>query len=296
MDYLTTHPLQWFEDHSPRRVVSLVPSWTGSLHDLDLDDVLVGKTDFCPGTKQEVHVIGGPKNPRIEEIILLQPDLVIANQEENGKIAVEELCRAGLPVWLTFPKTVNQMLEDLWQLSALFRNESVMDRVRLLEKNIEWAELALFDQNPVSYFCPIWEDRLETGERWWMTFNQETYSADVLRLVNGRNVFASRERKYPLLAEFGYSETEHPGDRDTRYPRVRVQDIVNAQPELILLPSEPYPYQGKDISAFQAQFKDIPAVQKDRIFLVDGSFLHWPGTILARALVELSPIFAFENS
>lgn len=262
-------------------------------HGLGVGSKIIGKTTFCPDIGSAVKIIGGPQDPQVSDIKLLNPDLIIANQEENGRAAVMELCGASLPVWLTFPKTVNQMIGDLWKLSELFRDTSVMERIRVLEKSIEWAGLAAVDQSPVSYFCPIWEDRLETGERWWMTFNQDTYSADVLRLINGKNIFANRLRKYPLLAELDLAEEESPADRDTRYPRVGYQEILEAQPEVVLLPNEPYEYKENDRDLFREQFKDIPAVRNDRVFLIEGSYIHWPGTILARTLNELAQIFAY---
>jgi iron complex transport system substrate-binding protein len=289
-----TDPLEHFHEHTPNRVVSLVPSTTASLFDLGLEDVLVGVSEFCiyPDQARKLPKFGGPRSINTAAIIDLHPDLVLANREENNREAIESLLAAGVPVWLTFPKTVRESIADLWSLARLFRSDSAMERVRLLEKSLEWAELSAGEGTTLRYFCPIWEDRLETGERWWMTFNQHTYSHDVLHLFNGENIFSGRARRYPLLAELGHADAQETGDRDTRYPRVSYREIIDGQPDLILLPDEPYTYGEQQALEFMELFSQTPAARAGRIYVVDGSLLTWPGTRLAKALAELSPYFS----
>jgi ABC-type Fe3+-hydroxamate transport system substrate-binding protein len=268
---------------------------TGSLFDLGLSQAVVGISDYCvvPGEHgSALPRVGGPKNPRVEEILALRPDLVIANQEENSHEPVEALAAAGITVWLTFPTSMQAAINDLWILANLFRSDQAMKQVDFLERSVEWAGQAGVSQPPLRYFCPIWEDRLETGEPWWMTFNAGTYSHDVLRIFNGKNVFANRERRYPLLADLGKAGAEPPGERDTRYPRVRMKEIVDAQPDMILLPSEPYAYTEQSCAEFAHLFSQVPAAVAGRIFAFDGSLITWPGTRLARALEELQPFFS----
>jgi ABC-type Fe3+-hydroxamate transport system substrate-binding protein len=139
-------------------------------------------------------------------------------------------------------------------------------------------------------FCPIWrEPAAEAGPAaWWMTGNRATYLHDVLAVCGGQNVFAARERRYPLAADLDPAALPEPPqpDRDTRYPRVTPAEVAAAAPEVILLPSEPYPFGAADLGAFDA-WPDLPAVAQGRVQLVDGAMLTWPGTHLARALAEL---------
>jgi ABC-type Fe3+-hydroxamate transport system substrate-binding protein len=257
-----------------------------------LDQALVGVSDYCPSPPEKVARVGGPKDARVADILALKPDLVIANREENSREGMEALASAGVTVWLTFPTSVHEAINDLWIIANLFRSDRAMQQVDFLERAVEWAEQAGASQPALRYFCPIWEERLETGERWWMTFNVRTYPNDVLRVFNGENVFASRERRYPLLADLGRSEAEDPGERDTRYPRVCLPDIIRAQPELILLPSEPYTYSEKDCSVLAELFAETPAAQTGRIYLIDGSLITWHGTRLARALEDLPGVIS----
>lgn len=287
-------PTLIFDQRAPARVVSLVPSTTGSLIDLGLASLLVGCTDFCPlpeALESRVRKVGGPKTPDVNQILALQPDLVIANQEENSRLPVEELAAGGLTIWLTFPCTVKDAIRDLWTTANLFRSDAAMQRVALLEREVEWAGYAAESQLPVRYFCPIWQDITEDGTNWWMTFNGETYASDVLTLFGGVNVFADRQRRYPLAAEFDPGKTEPAGSRDTRYPRVALEEIVAASPELIFLPDEPYPYGAKEAQALIEALKETPAARAGRVFTLDGSLITWTGTRLAQALEEIPALF-----
>jgi iron complex transport system substrate-binding protein len=278
----------------PRRIVSLVPSYTESLFDLGFGDSVVGVSDFCVRPEPEVRDltrVGGPKTARVADILKLRPDLVIANREENSREVVETLEKAGIPVWLNFPLSVQDTIDDLFKIARLFRSEEALKRVQLIERSVEWVRLASEDREPTRYFCPIWQDRLETGMMWWMTFNESTYTHDLLALIGGENVFAGRKRRYPLLAEFGFLPEEDPNERDTRYPRVTQQEVIDGMPEVIVLPDEPYSYKDADRASFAGWFANTQAVQQSKILMVDGSLITWYGTRLAAAIQELPHLF-----
>lgn len=276
---------------APERVVSLVPSMTESLIDLDVSQALVGVTDYCPivppPASGSVARIGGTKSPRLDDIVALRPDLVIANQEENSRSVVEDLEARGLPVWVTFPRCIEDALRVLWQLIELFRIPRAAARIKTLEVTVDWAHRAAASGPGVRVFCPIWASETGDDVPWWMTFNRNTYAHDVLAVAGGMNVFADRDRRYPLEADLSGAEAEEPGERDTRYPRVTVDEIVTAAPELILLPSEPYAFGDDDEARLRESLRETPAVRLGRVLSVDGSLLTWHGTRLARALAEL---------
>lgn len=274
--------------HPPERVISLVPSITESLFELGFGSAVVGITDYCTHPAQALSNLprlGGPKNPRVDSILALKPDLVAANMEENPLKAVEDLEAAGVKVWVTFPKTIRQSLDTLWLLAGLFQSKPAAIRLETLELTVDWAEAALEDRKPWRYFCPIWQD--ESG---WMTINQHTYVNDVLRIMGGKNVFADREFH-------SSSQPVHPSGQDgtsqpvVRYPHVTLDEIREANPGTIILPSEPYAFGDTDRIRFESLLPDIPAVQNNRIFCIDGSLITWHGTRLAYALRELPHVF-----
>ena len=279
--------------------MSLAPSITGSLFDLGLGARVVGVTDYCvypPDGVAALPKLGGTKNPDCARLLSLRPDLVIANWEENQRETVETLRAAGVPVWVTFPRTVRDTLDLLWALISVFETPQAGRVLDMLEKSVEWAALAAENAPPVRVFCPIWrEPAVDAGPAaWWMTINHDTYVHAVLRLCGAENIFAGRDRRYPLAADL--DPAQHPADppapgRDTRYPRVTSAEVAALSPEVILLPSEPYPFADPDLAAF-ADSPEMPAVQTGRIYLVDGSLLTWPGTRLAQALAELPALLA----
>ena len=277
----------------PRRLVSLVPSLTESIFDLGLGEHLCAVTDYCVHPQEftaALEKVGGPKTPAVERIILLQPALVLANQEENSRQAVEALEDAGIKVWLSFPKTVYEALDVLWKLVQLYPENAAVSKLRLLNTVVDWSREGLPEQG-VRYFCPIWTDQTSQGPRWWMTFNQHTYANDVLRLCGGVNVFADRARRYPLEADLGTAQAEHPADRDTRYPRLSLGEIIQADPQVVLLPSEPFAFDQTHLVEMGELLKETSAGQEGRIYPVDGSLITWHGTRVGKALQELPQYF-----
>lgn len=279
----------------PKRVVSLVPSMTESLFDLGLGQAVVGITDYCIHPAQalkDLPRLGGPKDVRVDEILALKPDLVLANWEENTRQVVEALEEHGVSVWVNFPQTVDQAFDVLWKLADLFRSKTAMVRLKTLAVTLDWAKAAAQEEKPQRYFCPIWYGQLDSGDHWWMTFNRQTYPHDLLHILGKQNVFADRERKFPLLADLSMAKAEPADGRDTRYPRISLDEIRRSQPEIILLPDEPYIFDEGHVRLLSELLPDIPAVYQKRIYLFDGSLITWHGTRLAYALRELPALLA----
>ena len=277
----------------PNRVVSLVPSVTESLFELGFGEKVVAITDYCV---RPAHLlgnlvrVGGPKQPDLDAIENLSPDLVIANQEETQREFIEELAQRGIRVWLIFPKSVDDSMNLLRLYLALFHSDKYVMKVNSLQIAVDYARIAAETEQQTSYFCPIWFER-EDGIDWWMTFNQDTYPHDLLTLFGGINVFATRERLYPKSADLGKGKAEPAEGSDTRYPRVTATEVIAAQPEMILLPSEPYNFSERDKQLVLSTFADTPAVRNDRVYLVDGSYLTWYGVRIAKALQAMPAIF-----
>lgn len=246
----------------PKRVVSLVPSYTESIFDLGLGDRLVGITEYCIHPAERVAAVpkvGGPSSPNVEQIIALQPHLVIANQEVNRREDVEVLQSAGLSVWVTLPRTVHQAMELLWDMVRVFQVPERASGLVTVEKALTWTENAAAETEPVRVFCPI-------GSNPWMTVTADTYTSDLLRVCGGRNLFA----------DWG----------DERYPTITLDDAAAMAPEVVLLPGEPFRFDETHIREIEA-YPEIPAVREGRVVLVDGTLLTWPGTRLGRALQQV---------
>jgi ABC-type Fe3+-hydroxamate transport system substrate-binding protein len=280
----------------PQRVVSLVPSITESLFDLNLGARLVGVTEYCTRPAEGVArlpKVSGTKNPDVDRIIALRPDLVMMNREENRKADADVLEAAGIAVWATNPKTVREAIDLLWLLMDVFEDASMTHRVRLIEVTYETTARYMSESTeiqPLRAFVPIWRDP-------WMTFNRDTYIHDILLTCGAENIFADRERQFPLSADLGQGEAWADDDprlegRDRRYPRIALDEVIAAQPEILLLPSEPYAFTDLDGAELGRTLAETPAGRNGHIYLVDGSLLTWHGTRLAYALRDLPPLIA----
>ena len=280
-------------DAPPKKVVSLVPSLTESLFELGFGSSVVGISDYCVYPREMLAGIprlGGPKNPDVKKIVELAPDLVIADKEENDKDSILRLHEQGVQIWLTFTKSVDESLDLLRQFLALYHTDKPVMKINSLQIGVDYARAAARAQDEISYFCPIWT-RADAGTEWWMTFNGDTYSDDLLKVFGGKNIFADRERKYPLEADLGLTAAEPAGERDTRYPRVTLDEVREAQPQVIFLPDDPFNFDLSHKKILMEELKDTPAVQHKRIFFLDGTLVTWHGVRLGKALNDLPDYF-----
>jgi ABC-type Fe3+-hydroxamate transport system substrate-binding protein len=267
-------PLRVYDDRGrellfirpPRRVVSLVPSDTLNLFALGAGDRLVGRTRYCvapEGEVEHVPVVGGTKDVDVRAVAALEPDLVVSNQEENSRAHVEELARLQLPVFVAFPRRVADGLAHLARLARILgAQDASRDLLRRGLRALHAAEES--PRPPLAAFVPIWMEPL-------MTVNADTFISDALSLAGGRNVFADRERRYPLQADLGAAEARPAGERDTRYPRVTLEEVALRAPEVVLLPDEPHPFGEADAQVFRTR---LPAA---KIAFCSGRDLSWYG-------------------
>ena len=265
------------------RVVSLVPSESASVADLAGIERLVGRTDYCVEPLGEVDTIpsvGGTKSFDLAAVQALRPDLVLANKEENGRPLVQALMAAGLSVHVSFPCTVDESLRYLESLALLLgvdadRSDPVM--------NCRTAVQGARRENPstaVPVFVPIWKDP-------WMTFDGGAYASDVLEICGADNVFCERQRLYPLAADLGKARPrsgEKVDARDTRYPRIRLEEVVERGARVVLLPDEPYAFTEDDAVVF----REIDVSPSLLVEPVDGKDLFWYGTRLAGAIGRIT--------
>jgi len=246
----------------PRRIVSLVPSITETPCSLGLADALAGSTSYCV----EPHAIvsgktriGGEKNPDLEKIRRLEPDLVIANIEENLRDHVETLRSWSIPVWVTYPRTVADGIQLIADLGAVTSTEArAAEILGQIEPLYDRVVSAAARRPPVAVFYPIWRGP-------YMTINRDTYIHDMLRVCGARNVFA---------------------ERPERYPTVTLDEMAARRPAVILLPDEPFRFRRAHLADF-AGYVDVPAVRGGRIHLVDGKPFSWHGPRIAEALRAL---------
>ncbi|MEE1823232.1 helical backbone metal receptor [Streptomyces sp. BE20] len=227
-----------------RRVVSLVPSLTEALAATD-PGLLVGATDWCSHPADlAVTRIGGTKNPDVARIVALAPDLVVANDEENRRPDLDALRAAGLPVWVTDIRTLDQAIHSLHRLLTV--GCGLPRPVWLDAAESAWAAVRPLPGPPRPAVVPIWR-------RPWMVLGRDTFAGDLLGRLGVRLLHA---------------------DGPDRYPAVPLPDLLAAGPELVVLPDEPYRFTADD---GPEAFPGLP------VALVSGRHLTWYGPSLVEA-------------
>jgi ABC-type Fe3+-hydroxamate transport system substrate-binding protein len=249
-------------DRPAKRIVCLVPSITETLFAFGAGDRVVGVTDYCIHPASGVAGkprLGGTKNADVDRILLLQPDLVIANAEENRRHQIEKLEGAGIPVFVTFPKTIDEAIKMMRDIAVLTDTRDAAETV-LRDLEAARTEVHAAGDGP-RVLCPIWKNP-------YMSINRDTFVDGILRESGGRNVFAARTERYPVF---------------------ELADAAAERPDVILLPTEPYHFVESDKAEFSG-LGDVPAVRDGRIHIVEGELLSWYGPRIARALRELAAL------
>jgi ABC-type Fe3+-hydroxamate transport system substrate-binding protein len=225
------------------RAVSLVPSLTEAVA-VSLPGVLVGATDWCTHPAGlDVARAGGTKNPATDRIAALAPDLVIANEEENREPDLAALREAGIEVLVTEVRDVPGAFRELARVLQACGSRS---RPRWLDEAEEaWSALKPPDRRRTAV-VPVWR-------RPWMVLGRDTFAGDVLSRLGVDHLYAAHE---------------------DRYPRIALDELRAAAPDLVVLPDEPYRFTASD---GPEAFPGLPCA------LVSGRHLTWYGPSLAEA-------------
>jgi hypothetical protein len=199
------------------RVVSLVPSITEALVSVRREAV-VGATDWCthPADLDATleSRVRGTKNPDLDAIRRLRPDVVIANHEENRELDVRRLRDSGVEVHVTRIETVPEAVEAYEELF-----DEVLGWPRpdwLAEVRELWCGSLPDVTRTVA--IPIWRDP-------WMVVGSRTFTGDLVRRLGWANAYA---------------------DSPDRYPRAEPAEIEARGVDAVLLPDEPYVFTADD--------------------------------------------------
>lgn len=278
---VTQYQPQIVTQQPPKRVVSLVPSMTETLFELGFGKQVVGVTSDClyPADKVEDKFrVGAMDAVLVDDVVSLRPDLVIVNREDNTPEDIAALEEAGLMIWQTFPRTVLEAMNLIWDVLYTFQVDDRMlyERVNLINRTIDWVGAASETREDAGQVCrvflPLLPDPL-------ITPGADTYAHDLLKTAGGTNIFADLQPE---------PTSEDPAQDVNRYPKVSVEAVEAAQPDVIVLPGYPLPFGEVHVAWFGDL--DVPAAHNDQIYLVDGSLVTYHGIRLARALNELSDL------
>ncbi len=233
----------------PLRVISLVPSQTELLYDLGLNEEVVGITKFCVHPKEWFRSkkrVGGTKTLHLDIIRSLQPDLIIANKEENTKEQVEQL-GTEFPVWTSNINTLDDALVMITQVGEIVnRSEQALALAKEIRNGFDNLASAA-ERKRIAYF--IWRNP-------WMSIGGDTFINDMIKRIGWVNVLSDKQR----------------------YPEMNLEDLKDKDVDIVLLSSEPYPFKEVHI----AEIKQVlPNVE---VMLVDGEMFSWYGSRMKKAV------------
>jgi ABC-type Fe3+-hydroxamate transport system substrate-binding protein len=241
----------------PERIVSLVPSQTELLFDLGLDEEVLGITKFCIHPEEWFKTktrVGGTKNVNLDKLLKLEPDLVIANKEENTLEDIKKI-EKYVPVWVSDVKTLadaQRMINDIGELvnkaeNAARLNDQITDEFKKLIK----------PAHPKSVVYLIWNKPM-------MTVSPDTFI-------------------WEILTHAGFSHVRF--ESALRYPEITIEQIIQLKPELLFLSSEPFPFAEKHVEKFKQLLPDTS------VHLVDGELFSWYGSRMLKAPSYFSNLY-----
>lgn len=229
------------------RVVSLVPSVTETLVRWGVPPIAC--TRFCE--QPDLRHVGGTKNPDIEAITALSPDVVVMCEEENRREDAEALAAAGV---MTAALSI-EGLDDVPPAMGMLAGVVGLKSSLAIELTGEIREARASARSggtglALRAFIPIWK-------RPWMSMAADTYGSSLLEALGVTNVYA---------------------DADDRYPETSLEEAATREPDVVLAPSEPYPFRERHVELLS---------QVAPVVLVDGQDLFWWGARTPDALRRL---------
>lgn len=232
-----------------QRIISLVPSQTELLFHLGLDDETIGITKFCvhpPEWLRRKPLVGGTKQLKIDFIRSLDPDLILANKEENVQAQIEALAKE-FPVWVS---DVANLADNHHMISTIgsFTQREEKAAQLIAEIDHRFNHLKPLQAAPTAAYL-IWKEP-------YMTVGGDTFIHHLLQACGFQNLYAN----------------------DQRYPTITVEELRQKDCEFLLLSSEPFPFSHKHQLELQYQLPNT------RIVLVDGEMFSWYGSRLLLAV------------
>ncbi len=233
---------------TPGRIISLVPSQTELLYDLGLHNEVIGITKFCVHPEEWFRTksrVGGTKQLNIEKIWRLQPELIIANKEENVKEQIEEL-EKHFPVWISDVRNLQDAFEMINRIGELVtKKETAETLIEQIKTN--FSQLQISNRKPQTCYL-IWQNP-------YMSVGGDTFINSMMEAAGFENIFKEQHR----------------------YPEIRIEELRILNTELLLLSSEPFPFKQKHVEELQ------PQLPHTKIILADGQMFSWYGSRLLKA-------------
>lgn len=238
------------------RIVSLVPSISELIYDLNVEDKLVGVTKFCVHPKYfqiEKTVIGGVQDFDIEKIKELNPDVVFASKDENFEDEIAEL-EKFVPVYVTDVKNINEAKQMISNFGDLLNRRNEATKI-LMKIDLQLSDLSKITDDLLyrSGAYLVWNEP-------WVAAGKETFVDSMLKLIKVDNVFSNLNERYPMVTG---------------------ANIHLGNPDIVMLPTEPFKFEDQQAMEISAHTHDAAT------FFVDGEVFAWYGSRLVKSIDQL---------
>lgn len=242
---------------NPKRIICLVPSLSELLSALNLDERVVGISKFCIYPNewfQNKSKIGGTKHVNLKKVDELQPDLIIANKEENSLDDINQLSEK-YPVWVSDINSFDDALHAIEWIGELTQSEKYAKGI-IFGIHKAWSTITIKNSEPLSCAYLIWNEP-------FMAAAKDTFIDSILEKVHLKNVFT-----------------------ESRYPEVSIAIIEEKNPDFLFLSSEPYPFKEKHRASLQEKLPNT------KVILVDGEMFSWYGNRMKNAAYYLQKLLS----
>jgi iron complex transport system substrate-binding protein len=244
-------------------IVSLAPNLTEIVFALGKGDHLAGDTDFCdyPAEAAQKPRVGGPVNPNLEEIVALTPDLILATRAINRRETVEALARIGLPVYVTDPHSVDEMITSVEHVGEVLHAEKAAAAlVGDLRERLSYLDRRIAATAPRRVLFVVWTDPL-------ISIGSGTFIADALHRAGARSVV----------------------DTAAEWPRLNLEEIIRLQPEVLVFASAHAGDTQHDIDALRTRpgWRDLDALRRGKIVVISDA-INRPAPRMVDAVEQLA--------
>jgi iron complex transport system substrate-binding protein len=246
-----------------KRIVSLAPNLTEIVFALGEGDRLAGDTDYCdyPPEATKKPRVGGPVNPNLEQVVALAPNVVLATKAINRRETVEALARIGVPVYVTDPHSVDDMIASVEHIGKVLRAEkTAAPLVEGLRGRLSNLDRQMTGTEPRRVLFVVWTDPL-------ISIGSGTFIADALRHAGARSVV----------------------DTTAEWPRVNLEEIVRLQPEFLVFPDTHGGDTQHDIDALRTRpgWRDLDALRRGKIVIISDA-INRPAPRIVDAVEQLA--------
>ena len=240
-------PALSYAEKPKTRIVALAPHIVEMLFDIGAGDKIVGTVNYAdfPKAALEIPRVGSYHGMQIEKILALNPDLVIVWQSGNSQSDIDKMKRLGLKVVMSNPENIADVATELRYYGELTGNQKQAEAVALAyEKRLTALRIKNKNKRPIPIFYQLWPEPM-------MTINGTTWINQLIEVCQGVNVFKSNP---------------------TPYPKISTENVIVAQPHLIVLPDENSEKPQPIIDWHK--WPEIPAVKNNKFIHVDADLLH----------------------